>query len=509
MVGPFEAGRDGPTALRCAAACLGILAVGGALGVLWHTVGASVDHRIVLAALTLLVSTALLLLGSWVAYARRGAELREHDQRRQSQLEDAVARAEEAEARSAKRLARCKAELQWTNEALRQTIDDRRAVVEAKEALVQQLLHAQRVEAMGQLTGGVAHDFNNLITAVIGNVEMAMLDLDADAQAYVALNDARRAAARAGRLTQQLLGLSRVETKSRSVEVHRAFSSLASVVASLLGEDVELRVLECPPDLRVSLPPVQLDQVLLNLVVNARDAMPDGGTIVLDASRDETDVVIRVADTGTGMDEATRARVFDPFFTTKDADKGTGLGLSTVHSILTAHGGSIEVQTAPGAGTTFSLRIPLADRQLASHRSSIPPTQQMPRGQGERVLVVEDEEAVRRIAVRMLKRLGYDTLDAASGQEALRVLGRERIDLLWTDVLMPGMDGKELADRWHAVQPDVPVLFASGYSGDVLAPRGVLQDGTNFLAKPYQASDVAKAIRRALDEPTLTLTPAR
>lgn len=476
------------------------LVAASAIGMVGYALTWPLDQSFVQVAFALLavalMSVALVVGRTW--YLDRITELALRDRKRQAKLEEALEKAREAERRLDAKVSRRTSELRWANEALRQTIEERQQATSEKEALNEQLRHVQRVESVGQLTGGVAHDFNNLITAVIGNVEMAMMDLDADGAPYQALRDARRAATRAGELTQQLLGFARADAPGRSVDIHDAFYGLTRVVGSLLGENIALHVHSCAEGFRVAIPPVQLDQVMLNLVMNARDAMPDGGTIDLRAYGDGNDVVIEVRDTGHGMDEATLARVFEPFFTTKGPAKGTGLGLSTVRSIVSSHGGRVDVSSVPGTGTTFRLSLPLADVELASRRSSIPP-RRVPRGRGERVLIVEDEEAVRRIAVRMLKRLGYRTLDAPNGPEALRLLAGETVDLLWTDVLMPGMDGKELADIVRSTHPDLPVLFASGYSGDVLAPRGVLTGHTNFLSKPYDAAEVAKAIRNALD----------
>jgi len=446
-----------------------------------------------------LLSLALVVGRGWAI--DRITELSVRERSQEEQLRLALEQARNAERRLDAKVARRTSELRWTNDALRKQIEERQRANSEKEALNQQLQHAQRVEAVGQLTGGVAHDFNNLTTAVIGNVEMAMLDVPRGSPAFEALRDAKTSAVRAAQLTQQLLGFSRVDERAgTSVTVDDAFHGLARVVGRLLGEDVTLRIHTCADDLQIAMPPVQLDQVLLNLVVNARDALPEGGVIDLRAFQSEGTVQVEVRDNGVGMDPATKGRIFEAFFTTKASGKGTGLGLATVHSIVSAHGGSIEVRSVLGEGTTFVLRLPAAEMDVASRRTSIPPVR-VPRGRGERVLVVEDEDAVRRIAVRMLQRLGYDAIQAGSGPEALRMLARQGapIDLLWTDVLMPGMDGKELADRVKAIQPNVHVLFASGYSGDVLAPRGVLPTSTNFLPKPYDAVDVARAVRQALD----------
>lgn len=433
-------------------------------------------------------------------------EQNHRERQRERALRTALEKARLAERQLDAKVARRTDELSWAKGALQRHVEEsQRAHTEAR-TLSAQLRHAQRVDAMGQLTGGVAHDFNNLITAVIGNVELALLDVPRHSATADALRDARTSAVRAAELTQQLLSFGRAgDEDSQTYAIDEALDAVRRVVGRLLGEDIRLLIRAPDASLRVGMSPVQFDQILLNLAVNARDAMPLGGTLRVTAEAEGGEVHVAVSDTGSGIDHTTLEHIFDPYFTTKARGKGTGLGLATAMSIIKQHHGRITVDTEPGQGTTFHVFLPRVEaaptaQRTSRGRHSLPPSR-MPRGRGEQVLVVEDEDAVRRIAVRILERLGYRAMSASSGPEALRLLVAHpgRIDLLWTDVLMPGMDGKELADRMHDLRPETHVLFASGYSGDKLAPRGVLPSETHFLAKPYDAADIARAVRSALD----------
>ena len=450
-----------------------------------------------------LVSVSAVALASaasreWVADRVEGLLRQDRDRERALRRALEAARAEQRNLDA--QVGRRTADLEWANAALRRQVEESQRARRHAESLAEQLRHAQRVEAMGRLAGGVAHDFNNLITAVIGNVELALLDVDPDSPAGESLRDARDSALRSIGLTRQLLTFSRKgDAPATIVDLCDLVTNAERVVRRLIGEQIHLRFQVPGQRVLICADPVQVDQVLINLAVNARDAMPNGGGLTVTLLADDTWATVVVEDTGVGMDAATLAKVFEPYFTTKGDHGGTGLGLATVKGIVDSLGGELDVVSHVGVGTSFTVRLPVAEtsRELRTSTEDRP----IPRGRGERVLIVDDEDAVRQIAVRMLTRLGYRPLAAASAEEALRTAEEHLgdLDLLFTDVMLPGADGKQLADRMREACPRLRVLFASGYSGDHIAPRGVLRSEVQFLAKPYDARDVGVAVRRALD----------
>ena len=386
-----------------------------------------------------------------------------------------------------------------------------------REALRTQFLHAQKMEAVGRLAGGVTHDFNNLLVVILSCANLAMEDLPEDSPAQEDMRSIIAAARSATHLTRQLLSFSHVRASSPSV-VHlgAAVAGLRKMLGRVLGEDVHIVNDvgdELPP---VLIDPVELEQVLMNLAVNARDAMPNGGTLAIEGSveaatgelgaqlppdRREATVVLRVRDTGCGMDPVTMARIFEPFFTTKDVGLGTGLGLSTVYAIVHRAGGGITVESTPTQGTTFVIALPPCVAKDATVAGRPRATQEGPRGT-ETILVVEDDEAVRVVAERILRHLGYKVLVAAGAGEALLVLEQHTvgIDLVLSDIVMPLMSGVELMERVAAVRRAPPVLFMTGNAPPELMERARQQSRWTWVQKPFTPQGLAERVRAALDD---------
>jgi two-component system cell cycle sensor histidine kinase/response regulator CckA len=371
------------------------------------------------------------------------------------------------------------------------------------------LRQAQKMEAIGQLAGGIAHDFNNLLS-VIQNYAMFLAEsLDGDDSKIRDVEEIRRAAERAASLTHQLLTFSRKEVVQPVVlRPNAAVAEVAKLLERTLPEDIELSLRTGTEVRQVEIDAGQLDQLLMNLAINASDAMPNGGTLTFETRnvslREETRVVtgtmqpgyyvvIGVADTGCGMDKQVMERIFEPFFTTKARGTGTGLGLATVYGIIEQAGGHISVESQPGRGTTFELYLPALPEDVTSDES--PQQHEVSRGRGETVLVAEDEEGVRGVVTRILSRNGYTVLPAPSGSKALDIFSRqtEEIDVVLTDVIMPGMSGKELADRVEELRPGIPILYMSGYEDRTISQRGVLK------GKPFTATELLREIERALE----------
>jgi signal transduction histidine kinase/CheY-like chemotaxis protein len=367
----------------------------------------------------------------------------------------------------------------------------------------EQFAHTQRMEAVGRLAGGVAHDFNNLLTVILGEVELALARPGHDTAEDPALMEIRRAGERAALLTQQLLSFSRRQVVAPAeIDVSELVSELEKMLARLIGENVRLRTVVGTGDAWIRADRGQMEQVLVNLVVNARDAMPAGGTITIHTARAGDSVIISVTDTGTGMSDEVRRHLFEPFFTTKDRGKGSGLGLATSYGIVRQAGGHIEVRTAIGAGTTMDVILP-AVAAPAPEPAAEPAA--APFG-NETVLLVEDEPGVQRIAARALGLKGYHVLTAGSGEDAL-VLLRDRhrtVDLLLTDVVLHGMGGRELADAAVALRPRLRVLFVSGYTDDVVLQHRLVADDVHFLAKPYSPDALVQRVREVLDSAPIT-----
>jgi len=391
---------------------------------------------------------------------------------------------------------------------------ERRRAERATEELLRRdraLQEAQRQETIGQLAGGLAHDFNNLLTAIIGHVALVRDALPADSEAAHDADVATEAAERAARLTRQLLTYARRQPSSPKVlDPNHVVAQLDRMVVPLLGPRITRRLALTREPWPVLADPGHLEQLLLNLIVNARDAMPEGGTLVVETANEALGagpraedaagvppgewVRISVEDTGHGMDAETRARIFEPFFTTKPPGKGSGLGLAAAQGIVQQVGGAIGVRSAPGRGTRMSVFLPRAREVQAALR--LPEEPRAVRGGTETVLLVEDEPEVRSLAARALERRGYAVLTAADGEGALQLaaIGLERVDLLVTDIAMPGMDGRALARKLRALRPELPVLFISGFvAGGAESLEGPL------LSKPFTPDALALCVRQALD----------
>jgi PAS domain S-box-containing protein len=382
--------------------------------------------------------------------------------------------------------------------------------------LEEQLRHSQRMEAVGRLAGGVAHDFNNLLTVISGYSELILNNLGPGDPRRGYVEEIRRAGARAAALTRQLLAFSRQQVMQPKVlNLNAVVANMEKMLRRLIGEDIELATMLAPDLGQVKADPGQIEQVILNLAVNARDAMPDGGRLTLETANVHLDmsdvrsdggvptgryVMLAVSDTGCGMDALTRSHIFEPFFTTKAQGKGTGLGLSTVYGIVTQSGGHIWVESEPGRGATFKIYLPQVSEvvEMMPQRNE---SSGLPRGT-ETVLLVEDDPSVREWTARVLGEQGYVVLETANGDEALRVAqnyAQDQIRLLLTDVIMPQMSGSELARRLTALRPGMKVLYLSGYMDDTIINHGVLNAGAAFLQKPYSSAVLAQKVRDVLD----------
>ena len=387
--------------------------------------------------------------------------------------------------------------------------------VTEQRRLQKDLLQAQKMEAVGRLAGGIAHDFNNLLTAILGSAELALDTLAADAPEREEVDEVRKAALRAADLTRQLLAFSRQQVIVPTVlNPNEVVGAMDKMLRRLLREDVELRTLLAPDLGAAKVDPSQLEQVVLNLAVNARDAMPNGGKLTIETQNVELDqeyvhghlsalagpyVMLAVSDTGVGMDAGTQARIFEPFFTTKEKGRGTGLGLATVYGIVKQSGGWIWVYSEPGHGTTFKVYFPRV-AEVAAPAAASPAPPASVRG-SETVLLVEDDEMIRSLVLKMLKANGYTVLVAARGDEVERVAGQHEgpIHLLMTDVVLPGLNGPEVARRLAATRAGIRVLYLSGYTNEAIARHGVLEPGVAFLQKPFTSVMLGRKVREVLD----------
>jgi PAS domain S-box-containing protein len=394
-------------------------------------------------------------------------------------------------------------------------VTERRRAEEALHDAEEQLRHAQKLEAVGRLAGGIAHDFNNLLTAIVGYADILREDLRGH-RLEEEVEELSRTAERATALTGQLLAFSRRQVREPTlVDVNELIRRLEPILRRMLGEPTEL-LLALGTDLRpVRVDPGQLEQVIVNLAVNARDAMPDGGLLTIETAfrppeADEAEarpagsVVLSVSDTGVGMDEETRRQLFEPFFTTKEPGRGTGLGLATSYGIVTGSGGTIVVESEPGGGATFRIELPaVAEPMPVMETSPEASAEPPPRGGNETILVVEDTAPVRALATEVLRRYGYRVLEAPGASQAMLLAERHPgpIHLLLTDVAMPEASGPQLAARLLERRSEIRVLYMSGYMEDAIARDGVLEPGVRFLQKPFAPEALARRVRGVLDEP--------
>jgi len=389
-----------------------------------------------------------------------------------------------------------------------------RDITERKQ-LEEQLRQSQKMEAIGQLAGGVAHDFNNLLTAINGYSGLALQRIDDNHPLKGYLEEIKKAGDRAANLTRQLLAFGRKQIlQPLAINLNDVVTDMNKMLKRLVGEDIQFTAKLDPALKRIKADPGQIEQVLVNLVVNSRDAMPQGGNLTIETMSVDLDedyanshvgavpggyVMLAVSDTGTGMDEDTQAHIFDPFFTTKEKGKGTGLGLSTVYGIVKQSGGNILVYSEVGQGTTFKVYLP----ELAgvAQKAAAEGVETPVRGGSETILLVEDEEVVRGLARKILENAGYRVVAASRGEEAVRLCleQAEPIDLLLTDVVMPETSGKEVADRLREMQPGLRVLFMSGYTDEAIVHHGVLDADVKFIQKPFTPAALARKVREVLD----------
>jgi two-component system cell cycle sensor histidine kinase/response regulator CckA len=384
-----------------------------------------------------------------------------------------------------------------------------------RRRLEAQLQQAQKMEAVGRLAGGIAHDFNNMLTAVKAYTEFLLEDIDQTDPRRTDVQEIAKSADRAASLTRQLLAFSRKQVlQPRPLDLNDVVEGMGKMLRRVIGEDVQV-LTRLDPDLRlVEADPSQLEQVIMNLAVNARDAMPDGGTLTIETQNVTLDYVeaawgiepgayaqLTISDTGVGMDATVRAQIFEPFFTTKPVGQGTGLGLSTVYGIVKQSGGHISVYSEPGTGSTFKVYLPY----IGSSEPAPTLGRERPRfpGGSETIVLVDDDEGARAVSRRILQRAGYTVLSAPDGVEAMRLVGEAggRVDLLITDVVMPGLGGRDLVAHVRETLPTLRVLFVSGYTEEGVRKHGVLDADSAFLEKPFTAERLAQTVRELLDSP--------
>jgi PAS domain S-box-containing protein len=381
--------------------------------------------------------------------------------------------------------------------------------------LEEQLLQAQKMEALGQLSGGIAHDFNNILTAIMGYASLlkSKTKQDTTLQSYV--DQVLTASTRARNLTKNLLAFSRRQVLNpRPVNVNGIITGLEKMIIQLIREDIELKILNAAEDLTIMADSGQIEQILINLVTNARDAMPQGGSLTIETKQVDMDAeygkkhlfakegryaCISVTDTGTGMDEKTRGKIFEPFFTTKETGRGTGLGLSIVYGIIKQHNGNINVYSEPGHGTTFRIYFPIIEPEREERRP-----QELPEPEGgiETLLLAEDDADVRNLTKTILTEAGYTVLEAVDGEDAIKVFteNKDAVQLVLLDVIMPKKNGKEVHNWIKKISPGAKVLFMSGYSADTIFKKGVLEEGLNFLTKPATPPELLMKVREVIDK---------
>ena len=394
-------------------------------------------------------------------------------------------------------------------------ISERKQAEEERKKLEAQLRQAQKMEAVGTLAGGVAHDFNNLLTVIIGNAQLALMDVVKDESLRKKIEEIEKSGDKAASLTRQLLAFSRKQViKPEVLDFNELLTGIEKMLARLIGEDVELLMIPEPALWQVEVDPGQMEQVIMNLAINARDAMPRGGKLTIETANMDLDesyfyehgiknepgpyVILAVSDTGSGLDKETQKHIFEPFFTTKEVGKGTGLGLSTVYGIVKQNNGFVWVYSEPGQGSTFKVYLPGAEGDADSEEKQRLPVIEL--GGSETVLIVEDDDGLRKFAQNALQQHGYRVLDAENGEDALKV-GKAHegpIHLMITDVVMPRMGGKEAAERLQSLYPQMKVIYMSGYTDNAIVHHGVLAPGLNFLQKPFSAEGLARKVREAL-----------
>ena len=392
--------------------------------------------------------------------------------------------------------------------------EHKRAAAE-KEKLEAQLFQAQKMESIGRLAGGVAHDYNNILSVILGYTELALEKISPDDTLYADLREILTAAKRSIDITRQLLAFARKQTIAPKVlDLNEALEAMLNMLRQLIGEDIDLAWHPRTDRCLVKMDPSQLDQILANLCVNAQDAIAGVGKVTIETDKVTFDTaycadhagfvpgefaLIAVSDNGKGMDKEILGKVFEPFFTTKDVGKGTGLGLATVYGIIKQNDGFINVYSEPGKGTTFRIYLPCHTGEAEAVRTEI--TAEASKGHGETVLIVEDEASILKLAHQILDRLGYKVFTARTLGEAMESAKKhaDSIDLLITDVVMPEINGRDLSDRLQTLYPGLKTLFMSGYTTNVIAHRGVLDKGVNFIQKPFSRKDLAAKVRVALD----------
>ncbi len=397
--------------------------------------------------------------------------------------------------------------------AMFEDITGRKRAEADRAALDEQLRQAQKMESVGRLAGGVAHDFNNILTGISGYTELALEQADAASPMHEDLAEVLRLSKRAAELTRQLLAFSRRQTlEPKVLNINDMIADTAKMLKRVLGEDVDLHFAPAPDLGNVRADVIQIEQVLMNLAINARDAMPDGGKLTIETANVELDaayaaghvssvpgryVLMAVSDTGHGMDAATQSHLFEPFFTTKDKSKGTGLGLATAYGIVKQHGGNIWVYSEAGKGATFKVYLPMVAEAAGAAN---PAAEAGVRSGDETILIVEDEPTVRAIATRALKARGYVALTAGSAEEAEGLFSEhaERISLLLTDVVLPGINGPGLYERLRRRLPGLKVLYMSGHAGNAAVHQGVLDAGVAFMQKPFTLETIARKVRQVL-----------
>ena len=402
-------------------------------------------------------------------------------------------------------------DLENAKNRIEEELRERKRAQHEKKHLEAQLLQAQKMEAIGQLAGGVAHDFNNILQAVMGYSGLIQMNTKEELTRTYSGN-ILELSKKAAFLTQSLLAFSRKQVlQKHPVDINKIIINVQSILTRIIGEDIDLKVSLAQKNLITNVDAVQVEQVLMNLATNARDAMPDGGELLISTEQVQLDIkgygervtcaCIKVSDTGQGMNEYTRQRVFDPFFTTKGVGKGTGLGLAMAFGIVEQHEGHINVDSEEGKGTTFSIYFPMAesDMSVTAHKSA---EQRIQSGRGETVLLVEDDESVRIVTTTILEQHGYSVLQAVDGEDALSRVAEynDRIKLIILDVIMPKKSGGEVYDEIMKMGLNVKILFTSGYPADTITKRGVLDTELHFIKKPTSSEELLRKIREVLDQ---------